>query len=254
MIRRLEHEDIPRVADMVKQSFSPHLWPYMTYTQHGAGAYLDVAVRFPLSVEPRYLVVTADERTDSPIGFADFTVVDRRIGFLSYICVAPEVQGRGLATAMFNAFLGVHPDVRTVRLDTFRHNTVARSLYEGWGFAVEETSAWITRPLPPADLPPAVRGLSVSLAAHNAYGFCELHLDRPRADETVGMLGEHVLRCFSRSTFEDDALLASVRGLTGTPDTAFAVVPEAVEHEMRVPHEVLLLSDRMALDVSGFRA
>ena len=249
MIRRLRSEDIPVVTAMIRESFSPSLWPYMTATQHGIGAFLEVAIRYPRSVEPRHLVVAVGEGTDVPAGFADFKAGPDGSAVLSYICVAPSARGQGLATAMFQDFLGAYPNLRTIALDTFRENERARSLYEHWGFSAVTTASWVTRPLPPAAEPPRVSGLPVSLAAHNSYGFCELQLDPPGIAPKLGVLGETVLRCFSRDTFEDAALLGSARGLLGSLTTAFAVVPESVEEKLDVPHDVLLLSDRMSLNV-----
>lgn len=249
MIRGLRSEDIPIVTTLLRQSFSSSTWPFMTYTQHGAGAFLDIAVRYPHSVEPRYIVVAVDERSNRPVGFADFKVSDHETGFLSYICVDQAARGQGLATAMFHEFLCAHPDLRTVGLDTFRTNTTARSLYKHWGFTVHSTVAWVTRPLPPAAQPPRIHGLSVSLAAYAAYGFCELQLEPPDAGSKIGVLGETVLRCFTREDFEDDALLASARGLLGGLTTAFSVLPESEVKDLDVAHDIILLSDRMNLEV-----
>lgn len=253
MIRHLTSDDLPVVTGMLRQSFSESLWPYMPYTQHGAARYLDVAVRHPLSVDPRCLLVAADDRTGTPTGFADFRLGEDGTGFLSYICVDPGARGRGLASAMFEHFLNTHPGLQTIQLDTFRDNVVARAMYERWGFAPEGTSAWVTRALPPAQQPPRVTDLPVSLATHEAYGFCEVGLAAPSTHSRIGILGEGVIRCFSREAFEDDRLLASARALFGRARTAFTIVPETDLPELIVPHDVLLLSDRMRYDRAGDR-
>lgn len=249
MIRRLRSEDIPFVTAMLRESFSRSLWPYMTYTQDGVGSFLDVAVSYPLSVQPRYLVVAADERSDLPLGFADFRPSDNKTALLSYICVDRRAQGQGLATQMFRSFLHTHPGLHTVALDTFRENARARSLYESWGFSRQSTAVWVTRAVPPAAEPLRIVDLPVSLAAHRAYGFCELRMDSPEAATKIGVLGESVVRCFDRDSFENDSLLASARGLLGGLTTAFAVLPEAVGQDLKVPHDALLLSDRMTMDL-----
>lgn len=250
MIRPLSNDDLPVVSEMVKDSFSSSLWPYMTYTQHGLARYLQVALDFPRSVNARHLVVACDDHSGDPIGFADFAVGHDHIGFLSYICVDPSARGRGLATAMFQNFLETNPGLKAVKLDTFRENSTARALYGRWGFTVEGTTAWVTRDLPPAADPAKIDALAVSLAAHELYGFCELAVvsDERRR---VGMIGESVLRCFARETFEDDAVLGAVRGTFEHLTTAFAVLPEAAERELAVAHDVLLLSDRMSLSLDG---
>jgi hypothetical protein len=95
--------------------------------------------------------------------------------------------------------------------------------------------------------------LAVSLAAHELYGFCELNVASPEGIVSVGRIGETVLRCFSEDTFQDDAILGGLRGAFGRLQTAFAVIPEAAERELVVPHDVILLSDRMSLNVGGRR-
>ncbi|WP_158862987.1 GNAT family N-acetyltransferase [Leifsonia sp. AG29] len=255
MIRRLTRSDVPAVVDMIGRSFAKPLWPYMTYTQAGAAKHLDVAVRYPSAVEPRYLIVAEDDRSGQPIGFADFKLVDDRVGFLSYICVDQAARGRGLATAMFRDFLRANPEVDSVSLDTFRDNAVARALYERWGFTAVSSSVWVTRRLPVAGNAPLVPGLAVSLAALATYGFCELRVRRDATESRVGVMGESVLRCFDAETFEDDELLAGVRGLMPELELAFAVLPESQAGSLAAAHDVVLVSDRMTCEVgtSGLR-
>ncbi|NEN05462.1 GNAT family N-acetyltransferase [Diaminobutyricibacter tongyongensis] len=247
MIRLLSTEDVPAVTDMVKNSFAPALWPFMTYAQRGIGRFLEVALRYPLSVEPRFLIVATDESSDAPIGFADFTIRGDGVGFLSYICVDPAARGKGVATMMFDRFLAEHPHLTTVKLDTFRDNSAARALYARWGFTVESASCWVTRALPHATDPLPISALAVSLAAYEVYGFCELNVVSSERPVRVGLMGDRVLRCFDRATFEDDAILGGVSAVFGRLDTAFAVVAESEVHEILTPHDVLLVSDRMSL-------
>jgi GNAT superfamily N-acetyltransferase len=254
MIRLLSTEDVPAVTDMVKKSFAPAVWPYMTYTQRGIGRFLEVALRHPKSVDPRFLVVATDERSDAPIGFADFKVGGDGVGFVSYICVDAAARGKGVATKMFDLFLVEHPQLTAVKLDTFRDNASARALYARWGFTVESTACWVARALPPATEPPQMSTLAVSLAAYEVYGFCELNLGSEERPVRVGLLGDSVLRCFDRATFEDDVILGGVAGAFHRLDTAFAVIPEPEEREIFTPHDVLLVSDRMSLALDEGRS
>lgn len=254
MIRLLSVEDVPAVTEMVKKSFAPALWPYMTYTQRGIGRFLEVALLHPLSVDPRFLVVATDEESEEPIGFADFKLGDDGVGFLSYICVESTARGKGVATMIFDRFLLEHPELTEVKLDTFRDNASARALYARWGFAVESSTCWITRQLPPASEPARISGLAVSLAAYELYGFCELNLVTPERPVRVGLMGDSVLRCFDSATFEDEVILGGVSATFDRLDTAFAVVSQSEERKIATPHDVLLVSDRMSLSLDEGRS
>lgn len=236
--------DVAAVARLVKSTFDEALWPYMTYTQHGAAEFMRVPVAYP-SAFPEldaYVVREGDE----PIAFASFQRAATGDAFLSYICVDSRFRGRGLATLLITRFLAAHPAVSSLRLDVFADNAAAGRLYAKLGFVLEARSAWLTRAMPDAAPPLPVDKLALALAAHAQYGFCQLSMATRFGPKTYGVLGGQVVRCADRASFDDDESLASVRGIFDAP-TAFAVIPEDEVADVIADHRLVLWSQRMVL-------
>jgi hypothetical protein len=152
-----------------------------------------------------------------------------------------------VATSLIAQFLELNPDLTQLQLDVFRDNDAAVGLYDKLGFATQSSGAWVTRPLPVADGFVEVASLPTSLAAHRAYGFCELDIVGPVHSVRIGLLGEKVLKCPTADTFMNDRLLAALRQTFHGVDRAFAVLPLAEASELAVEHEVVNLTDRMTL-------
>lgn len=248
-IRRVKLDDVPRIVQMVRDSFSQHLRPYMIYEQHGIADFLSVPMLFPNSESDRVLLtVTSFEKL---LGFADFRLLGEDRAFLSYICVAGEARGRGLATRLISSFLEDHPHITELGLDVFPDNSAAQALYGKLGFETQSTSAWVTRKLPDPQGTAFIASLPVSVSAFQAYGFCELDVRLGAERIMIGRIGQHVLRCPSIASFENEDLLSSLRNVFHDVDQAFVIVPMEKLIQIKTSHDVVTLSDRMLLQVHG---
>ena len=246
-IRKMHLDDVPVVAEMVRDSFDSQFWPFMIYAQHGIAAFLSVPLQYPgSSPEQHSLVLSREEGVQ---GFADFRVLNDRAGFLSYICVKPTARGHGVATNLIMHFLSHHPHLTELRLDVFRGNAPALAMYKKLGFESRGSAAWVTRALPAPHGSVAITSLAISLAAYSVYGFCEFDVLLNRERVKVGLLGPNVLRCSTIESFGNDKLLASLHQMFPHADSAFAVVSEAAVADLQVAHQVVNLSDRMTLDI-----
>jgi ribosomal protein S18 acetylase RimI-like enzyme len=250
-IRELQLRDTPVVVALLRESFEPDLWPLMTYTQHGAAEYLSVPLRFPdFTPAARSLVMLNDDGTGSVFGFADFRVLGADAAHLSYICVAPEARGRGVATALIREFLTTHPSVTRLSLDVFNDNVPARSLYAKLGFDMSDSSVWITRPLPRASGSVTVDNLPFALAAYSSYGFCELQVNGGFGIRRYGLLGRATVRAFTAESFDDDEVFAGLHALFADTTTAFCIVPDAELGLIQSEHSLVKRNDRMILSWS----
>lgn len=244
-IRNLAPQDLPSVVKMLHESFDRRLRPFMTYTQHGIGNFLSVPLQYPELPSNRTRLVV--EHQEEILGFADFRMLDYHKGHLSYICVKPSARGQGVATALISEFLRMSPHVEILSLDVFRDNDPAKALYRKLGFETEQSSAWITRPLPDPRGSLAIASIEASMASYHRHGFCELDIRFEQQPLTIGLIGRDVVRCFSVDSFENDALLAAMRRAFNFTEQAMTIVPEVTLPDIRNAHRLATLSDRMTL-------
>ena len=206
----MKSSDLPTVVAMISGSFELRLRPYMTYTQHGVMAFLEVHLLHPESFPDKFFFVSTDEN-DQAIGFAEFRLNTTKVGFLSYVCVADHSRGLGVATSLIDHFVVSRQPLHRLELDVFDDNSPALRLYEKLGFVRHEQKAWLRRPLPPPSRPLSISQLPSSMAAYAAYGFCELPVEWQGHDIKLGRIGANVLRCFDLQSFSDDTLLARAK-------------------------------------------
>jgi GNAT superfamily N-acetyltransferase len=182
----------------------------MTYTQHGVTAFLEVELLHPRSFPDKSFLVSTDE-DDRVIGFAEFRTNAKKVGFLSYVCVADHSRGLGVATSLIDHFVVSHQPLDRLELDVFDDNSSALRLYEKLGFVPHAQKAWLRRCLSSPSTPLSIPQLHMPAAAYAAYGFCELLVEWRGQDTRLGRIGTGVLRCFDLSSFSDDDLLASAQ-------------------------------------------
>lgn len=247
MIRDACVDDVERLASLLRDSFEPALHPYMTYAQHGIGAFLRVQLSLPwASGDKRFLV---SERDGEVVGFTEVRRISNATGFLSYICVDETARGEGVATSMIAAWLR-DADIERIELDVFAHNLSARGLYARLGFVESGTSQWVRRQMPNARSGLKVADAHVTEACMQRYGFATLAL-QDESVSTVGLLGQTVVRLPALSSFSDDALLGRIAGAMSGRTEALVLAPaaESTGH----PGEVILDSIRMTADAATVR-
>lgn len=246
-IRTLRLEEIPRIVEMVRASFDSRLGSYMIYGQSGIGTYLSVPFKYPKLLHNGVSLVAVID--DGVVGFAEFRLTDSNTAFLSYICVDPDVQGRGIAGQLIRRFLAMEPSITALSLDVFHSNVRARNIYEKIGFQRSATSAWVSRSLPPPKGAVGIRSLPAAMAAFESHGFCEFDVVLDHDVTRVGLLGLNTVRCTSARSFENDVLLGGLRQVFPQLTAAFTVLPQAQLPSLKIAHEVLTLSDRMTLAI-----
>jgi ribosomal protein S18 acetylase RimI-like enzyme len=223
-IRLMRSSDLPLVSTMVRESFEPGHKAYFTYAQHGLSKFLQVRLADPESFrENLYLVATATD--DQVIGFAEFTLGAMDTGFLSYICVAENARGLGVATSLIEHFILSRPSLRSLGLDVFHDNLPAIRLYEKLGFTQDSQSIWLRRHLPLPSTALSLTHSRSSAATHVSYGFCELQVEWQSQEIRLGRIGAHVLRCFDLKSFNNDELLAGARATFASLTEALTIVP-----------------------------
>ncbi|MGF9760981.1 GNAT family N-acetyltransferase [Microvirga sp. 0TCS3.31] len=230
-VRPAGAEDLPWVADLVRGSFDPHLLPYLVAAQSGIVSWwrtiLDHSDSFPTT---RFLV--AEDGAGRRLGYAELKQLDDRTGFLSYVAVAAEARGAGVAGRLVAAYLGERPHLEAMELDVFEDNAPARALYARLGFEESARSTWWAAPLEhdpdgPGGRP--VGDLHAVLARHRAYGFTDLTVDAGGSAVRFGVLGEEVLRCFTAESFVDADAQAVVREVFPHLTRRFAVLAEGAD-------------------------
>ena len=216
----------------------------MTYTQHGAMAFLEVHLLHPNSFPDKCFLVST-EGSDHTVGFAEFRMNAQKVGFLSYICVDDHYRGLGVATSLINHFVGSHQPLDSLALDVFDDNSPALHLYEKLGFVRETQKAWLRRYLSSASTPLSIHQLHMPAAAYATYGFCELQVEWRGEDTRLGRIGTSVLRCFDISAFGDDDLLASAKATFPSLTEALTVLSVA-DYDVLPPGTVTVaLSNRL---------
>lgn len=242
--------DVSLLADLTARSFDPSLHPYLTVAQAGAAQFLALVVTHPHLHPGRELLVAVIE--EAVVGYADLRTSPDGEAFLSYLCVVEEARGRGVATALLDAFRAERAP-RSLALDVFTSNEAANGLYDRLGFGRGPLSTWVTRPLPAAaGVPAPVEAFASQHATHEAYGFSQfrtndLHVTGgTRAPSTFGRIGDTVLKCLAPADFDDDDMLAALRASFPTTTEAFAIVAD--DSRPASAHRVVVTSERRTLD------
>lgn len=220
--RYMQSADLPEVATLLRNSFSPRMRPYMAYTQHGIGSFLAARLAHPQSFPQQFFGVATDE-SERVLGYAEFTMNSQTEAHLSYICVSEDARRLGVAKGLIAHFCESRTGMEYIALDVFADNSPAVNLYRTLGFtSTGEGTTWLSRRLPPASAELKVSHLTTACAAHGVYGFCEFHVDWNDREMKLGRIGLEILRCFSLEEFGDHNLLAAVRATF--PDVTQALV------------------------------
>lgn len=229
-LRPLARADLAAVGALVTESFEARLTPFMVAAQPGWADFVGVALDHPRHFPAQRLRVA--ELDGTVVGFADFRAPGDGTGFLSYICVAPDARGRGIARALFRGCVQEAGDLHTVALDVFEDNEPARAMYAAMGFEKGDVQVWWQAPIAAvaaaegtAAEPVALAGLPLALAALERYGFCELSGTLAGHDVRCGRIGPGVLRLFSAEEFDDVDLAASLARDFPELTTTFGVLP-----------------------------
>lgn len=227
IVRPMTTSDLRSVAALLKSSFDPDLRAYMTYTQEGIDAFLGVRISKPELSDGRTYLVYSDD-SDRAVGYAEFVQIEPGVQFLSYLCVAPHMRRRGVATSMIDYLVRSNDGTGRVELEVFDRNASALALYRNLGYVpVKGGRTWSRRGLPDAapiasaDL--AIPELTVYEPMHAAYGFSQLPVVWRGRAVALGRIGSTVLRCFDIAAFTDDSLLAAVRRTFPSLTEAFLV-------------------------------
>lgn len=230
--REARAADVHAIQSLVRLSFAPELHPYMIATQSGIEAWMHVFFAYS-SLYPDYHFIVAESTTGELQGYAEFRILSESTAWLAYICVSPAARGRGVGAAIVRRFLAGNPSLTTVELDVFAGNAPAVALYQKLGFKhrTGDDHVWRVAPIKaqPATSSASLhcRKLHVALAALRAYGFCELvcHVDGREA--RIGLMGDHVLRCFCEVDYRDTRLHHALREVFPSLSEVLAVFPAA---------------------------
>lgn len=255
-IRTARLGDLPEVCELLRHLFAESLRPYMVYAQHGIGAYLAAALEHPRAVPNHHYLVVADSVLPEAriLAFAEFRTQAGNLGFLSYICVAPDMRNRGIATQLFRFFVERHPETATLELDVFNDNDAAVALYQKLGLERCASSKWVVRDVPEAAGSVEIPSIAASLAAHRAYGFSEMNVFHGGAMTRVGRIGSRVMRCFNREDFESPSLHAGVVGVFPSVTEVLGILPEIRGEELQAPYRTVLISHRMSGSAATLKA
>ena len=247
--RQMQSTDLPEVAALLRNSFSPRLRRYMTYTQHGIDSFLGARLAHPRSFPQQFFGVAANE-SGRVLGYADFRLSSATEAFLAYVCVSEDARRLGVATGLIEHFSGPRASLECIELDVFVDNASALSLYRRLGFAsTGEGSTWLCRKLPAPSTGLKVSELTASCAAHTVYGFCEFRVEWDDREIKLGRIGAEVLRCFVPETFRDDNLLGAVRATFPRVRQALTIVASGDVDVEDTIYRVLVESMRLKRSV-----
>jgi ribosomal protein S18 acetylase RimI-like enzyme len=238
MIRAAGLDDANQIAALVRTSFDSRLHDFMVYAQDGIERFLAVHIDLPTAEPRRHFLVDVDE-DGSVRGFAEFVEgTGSAAAFLSYICVAPQARGAGIATALINHFVAATGS-SALQLDVFRENHAAVALYRKLGFERVSATGWFVRDLPPPASAPTLHLINPAeaVAMHEYYGFCRHTVRWGGAETVLGRIGPRTLRCFNGPDFSDVPLLAAARALF--PETRRALFVCSMDAADRPAHAEL---------------
>ncbi len=213
--------DAGPVAALLTSCFAEDLHAYVAYCGADVANYLAVMAGCPPAHRDQHLLV-ARSVSHGVVGFAEFRSLGDGGELLSYVCIAPAARGQRLAERMVRSHLEQRAGARTLDLDVFAQNTVARRLYERVGLAaVSETEWWARDLAPAAEHAPdggilRVRDWHLTAAALDRYGFGMMEAEWRGQSLRLGLPSRSVVRVSDPRWFADDALLAAAAVLVPT--------------------------------------
>ena len=210
MIRDARREDAIQIGALLQSSFEPKLRDFIVYAQHGINRFLAALIAFPRGNEERRFLVDENENEEI-CAFAEFQKGADDTAFLSYICVAEETRGAGLASGLIRYYIQTASPL-ALQLDVFKQNRAALGLYRKLGFEHRATTSWIVRELPNAELraPLSFENAPEACAMHACYGFCRFTGQWNGNQIDLGRIGDRTIRCFDEGVLADDNLLATI--------------------------------------------
>lgn len=137
--------------------------------------------------------------------------------FLNHVMVRREFRGRGVARRLLSeAFLKLgRPEAKTICLDVFADNTLARTWYERLGFCYMTATRWESGILSTASGEGEwwVSGLAQADCVHARYGFSMLDLVTTTGQYHIGRLGSSLFRVEDPRLLADPDAAAALRSL-----------------------------------------
>lgn len=253
-VRVAAPDDVEWMAELAKRSFDERWHPYMTSTQSGSARYWEVILAFQESFPDRTFLV-AETPSGDRLGFADLTRVAPDVAHLSYIAVAESARGRGTGSELLRNYVVRNPDLRTLRLDVFEDNVVARAVYDRLGFEVESVTSWWVVEMNLAAVEPSaglvLRDLHTAHAWLADYGFCGFDGVLAESRFHFGIMDGTVLRCYDPAVLCLPSVLAGVYQKFPTLSRAFLTVPgtEPPASDVGQPHRIARSMRMVAADL-----
>lgn len=137
-IRKMTNEDIKQIQSIAKKSWNvtyEGIIPETIQNNFLLMAYSDEMMKYRLNHSLMYVAETDSELA----GFVNFTPVDEKgLSELSAIYLDPDLQNRGIGTALLNE--GIHniDGLKEIRLEVEKENKIGMSFYKAKGFDVVE--------------------------------------------------------------------------------------------------------------------
>jgi len=137
-IRKMTNEDIKQIQSIAKKSWNATyegIIPETIQNNFLLMAYSDEMMKHRLNHSFMYVAETDSELA----GFVNFTPVDEKgLSELSAIYLDPDLQNRGIGTALLNE--GIHniEGLKEIRLEVEKENKIGMSFYKAKGFDVVE--------------------------------------------------------------------------------------------------------------------
>ncbi len=137
-IRKMTNEDIKQIQSIAKKSWNvtyEGIIPETIQNNFLLMAYSDEMMKHRLNHSFMYVAETDSELA----GFVNFTPVDEKgLSELSAIYLDPDLQNRGIGTALLNE--GIHniDGLKEIRLEVEKENKIGMSFYKAKGFDVVE--------------------------------------------------------------------------------------------------------------------
>lgn len=210
-IRYADPADATAIVSLAKAGFRQELLNAMIYSCSGIVEFVERQISIPQEFTDTVYIVA--ESNKIVVGFVEFKIYSESI-FLNYIGTSPEFRHKGLGLKLFGeSVLMIRTEYhKSISLDVFSDNVVARSWYERLGFAQEYNLGWY-RILQPnrceADHQQGrVSGYSQSKLCYEKFGFSHFNVATAKGEYAIGMLGQEWFRVTQSQVLFDGAALS----------------------------------------------
>ena len=251
-IRLATPMDALGIVNIVRAGFTRDVIATTIYGCRGIETFIQSQLALPPKLSESVYYVA--EVSHCVVSLLEFKIFENEI-FLNYIGVSPKYRGQSFGQELFGeAFFDARKrEHRTISLDVFDDNSVAKDWYITLGFEpiYDSLCYSVAQSSKHASSQSRVTGLAQARVCHDTFGFSQFTVHSGSGSYSVGLLGDLWFRLTQASILKDSSALACLWEIDPRRKL-LCVVRESENADLREGADCIYRSIRFAVDSSRF--